>query len=404
MTDVAPPDASDRVAAIRAVMTDDAEAGATFAESVRGALEAALARLDTVSGAAPYAEAAALIEHVRDRISGLDPARLEPRRGLAGLFDSRGKRLKAFRAAYLSAADAAAASAADLADRGVAITRRSEDLESLWNELRTGLSALDDHLAAGRAWLTDRVVPPASTVPPEAAAAFEDTPEMPVDKEPAQDEESAQDEPEADVTPSAEAHAASDPVGPDVGSEVAALADGPSEETLHPQAEVLAEVVERDGSDTMVQEVIAEAATAEPAETTRHDVEPEAEPADLAVEVTHLPHPLAARLEVLTTLRVRAVGALPRVRALQNADHAVPAALSSARDQIEAWRADWRDALGLSGKRPKRIRPDLSRLEQSRQALIQGLGAAERTLAATRSRLAELSPPTPITEAQRVAA
>lgn len=400
MTDVATPGASDRIAAIRAAMTDDAEAGATFAESVRASIEAALTRLDTLSGAAPHAEAAALLDHVRDRISGLDPARLEPRRGLAGLFDSRGKRLKAFRAAYLSAADASASGAADLADRGAAIARRGEDLEGLWNGLRTSLSDLDDQLAAGRAWLTDRIAPPASTVPPEAAAAFEDMPETPVDGEPAQNEAEA----EPDVTPAVNVHEASDPAEPSAESEVAPAVAAPSDHPSPQQAEVIAEVVETGLSEAPVQEAIAEALTAEPAETASDHAASDAEPVDRPAEVTNLPHPLEARLDALMELRTRAVGALPRVRALQNADHAVPPAISSVRDHIEAWRADWRDALGLSGKRPKRIRPDLSRLEQSRQALIQGLGAAERTLAATRSRHAELSPPTPITEAQRVAA
>ena len=400
MTDVATPDASDRIAAIRAAMTDDAEAGATFAEPVRASIEAALTRLDTLSGAAPHAEAAALLDHVRDRISGLDPARLEPRRGLAGLFDSRGKRLKAFRAAYLSAADASASGAADLADRGAAIARRGEDLEGLWNGLRTGLSDLDDQLAAGRAWLTDRVAPPASTVPPEAAAAFEDVPETPVDGEPAQNEA----EGEPDVTPAVNVHEASDPAEPSAESEVAPAVAAPSEHPSPPEAEVIAEVVETGLSEAPVKEAIAEAVTAEPTETASDHAAPDAETVDHPAEVTNLPHPLEARLDALMALRTRAVGALPRVRALQNADHAVPAAVSSARDHIEAWSADWREALGLSGKRPRKVRPDLSRLEQSKQALILGLGAAERTLAATRSRLAELAPPSPVAEVQRAAA
>jgi hypothetical protein len=398
MTDVATPGASDRIAAIRAAMTEDAEAGATFAEPVRASIEAALTRLDTLSGAAPHAEAAALLDHVRDRISGLDPARLEPRRGLAGLFDSRGKRLKAFRAAYLSAADASASGAADLADRAAAIARRGEDLEGLWNGLRTGLSDLDDQLAAGRAWLTDRVAPPASTVPPEAAAAFEDMPETPVDGEPAQAEA------EADATPAADAHEASDPAEPNAESEVAPAVAAPSEHPSPPEAEVITEVVETGLSEAPVQEAIAETVTAEPAETASDHATPDAEPVDRPAEVTNLPHPLEARLDALMELRTRAVGALPRVRALQNADHAVPAAVSSARDHIEAWRADWREAMGLSGKRPRKVRPGLSRLEQSKQALMLGLGAAERTLAATRSRLAELAPPTPVAEVQRAAA
>ena len=101
--------------------------------------------------------------------------------------------------------------------------------------------------------------------------------------------------------------------------------------------------------------------------------------------------PLRDRLEILTALRARTLAALPRIRALQNADHAAPAALAAARERIEAWNADWRDALGLAGKRPKKVRPDVERLTESRNALVGHLSSAERTVAAAQSRLTEVS-------------
>ncbi|WP_157072472.1 hypothetical protein [Brevundimonas bacteroides] len=413
MTDGSPPTASDRLAAIRAAMTDDAEAGAAFGEPVRATVEVALARVETLAGSAPHAEAAALLEHIRDRVSGLDPARLEPRGGLGGLFDSRGKRLKAFRAAYLASADAASSGATDLAERGAAIARRGEDLESLWGELRAGVSALDDHLEAGRAWLSDRAAtPPPSPVPPEAAAAFEDMPEEAAPDAPSEEgappeavaspvEEiqeapasastaSAPDTPHADDTPSAEA------TPPETGA-IPERAEPSDPETV--AQETIAHSADTDAGDTVVAEASLEL---QPAPESEPVLEPVPEPAP--AEVTTLPHPLDARLEALAALRARAVAALPRVRSLQNADHAVPAVLSSARDRIETWRADWRDALGLSGKRPRKVRPDPVRLAESRQALIGGLGEAERTASAARARLGELSPPAPSVEAPRAAA
>lgn len=348
MTDGSPPTASDRIAAIRAAMTDDAEAGASFAEPVRGSVEAALERLDAIVGAAPHAEAAALLQHLRDRISGLDPARLEPRRGLSGLFDSRGKRLKAFRAAYLSAADAAASDAAELVDRGSAIARRSEDLDALWTELRAGVSDLDDHLDAGRVWLAERNAPASAPLPPEAAAAFEDA------VEPAAPPEETSNEAETGpVEAQADAEANGETVAP------AAL----SETTLPHDAEAKPDSA----------------------------AEPSPQP---SAGLAALPHPLESRLTALAALRARAVAALPRIRALQNADHGAPAALASAREGVEAWSAEWRDALGLSGRKPKKVRPDAARLVGSRDALIGRLSAAERVLASAQARLAELTPRT----------
>lgn len=357
MTDGSPPTASDRIAAIRAAMTDDAEAGATFGETVRASVQGALDRLDAIVGAAPHAEAATLLQHLRDRVSGLDPARLEPRRGLGGLFDSRGKRLKAFRAAYLSTADAASSSATDLADRGGAIARRSEDLEALWTELRAGVSDLDDHLHAGRAWLADRNAPAHAPLPPEAAAAFEDAVELAA--------------PPEETSNGAEA----DPVE--------ALGDN----------EAAAETVTPADPSEATADVDVEVAPEAPAAPSPAEAEPGPNAATSAGLAT-LPHPLDARLTALAALRARAVAALPRIRALQNADHAAPAALASARNGVEAWSGQWREALGLSGRKPKKVRPDGALLVETRDALVGRLTAAERVLATAQARLAELTPRT----------
>ena len=323
------PDAQ-RVAAIRAAMTADAEAGAGFAEGPRAALAALVDRAVASAHAAPHAEAAALLGHVRDRLAGLDPARLEPRSGLAGLFDSRGKRLKAFRAAYGATAEALASASADIRDRATAMERRDAELEALWSETREALADIDAHIAAARGWMSDGPDTPADPVPPEAAAAFEDTAAT-----------------DADADPPVEAQA--DAEARTMGTATGGVAPAPA----------------------------AEAAT--------EDVLPVA-------TLTTLPHPLEARLETLLALRARAVARLPLIRAAQNADHAVPAALNSARDGIDVWSGEWRDALGLVGKRPRSVRPDIAALNANRDTLMTRLSASEAAVAAARARLAELQP------------
>lgn len=336
-------------------MSDDTEAQG-FAEPVAGSVEAALARLDALAAAAAHAETQALLASTRERVSGLDPARLQPNRGLAGLFDSRNKRLKAFRGTYGEAADAAASTSADLADRSGAIARRHDELEALWTELNAGVTQLDTHIAAGRARrdlqpLIPAEAPPASPVPPEAAAAFEDTPDI----------------------------AAEDGDAPTTGVQPETV-EGPEagEDEVPPVAEL------------PQLEPVPDAAASEPAEP-----DPQLSPdagAPTEEPATDAPtDPLGERLDMLVALRTRALAALPRIRALQNAEHAAPSALTTAREAVEAWSADWRDALGLAGKRPRKVRPETARLIESRDALVGHLSTAERTLAAAQSRLTEVT-------------
>lgn len=336
-------------------MSDDTEAQ-SFAEPAAASVEAALDRLEALAAASPHAETQTLLASTRERVSGLDPARLQPRRGLAGLFDSRNKRLKAFRAAYGETADAAASTSADLADRSGAIARRQDDLEALWAELNAGVTELDAQIAACQARLEAQPpvpaeAPPADPIPPEAAAAFEDSQDVPGEDG---DAPTAVVQPETVEAPKV----AEDEVTP---------------------------VVELPQVDPVPDE-----AASEPAEP---DPQPSPDAGASADEpATDAPtDPLRERLDTLVALRTRALAALPRIRALQNADHAAPSALASVRERIEAWSADWRDALGLAGKRPRKVRPDTARLIESRDALVGHLSTTERTVAAAQSRLTEVT-------------
>lgn len=310
-----------RVAAIRYTLVDEPETCAAFGEAARAGLAALNDRTLAETRSGDLGECALLLDHVRDRVAGLDPARLEPRRGLAGLFDSRSKRLKAFRAAYASAAATVSQSAADLGDRAGALGRKGAALETLWSETRDAIVELDAHIAAARGWL-------ANEAPNVEIAA-----------------ETAESPPLADSTP-------------------------------EPVAEILSEPLA----------AVAPEPTAEP----EPESEPEPEPAPEPAPVATLPHPLAIRLAALEAVRATAIGRLPLIRAAQNADHQAPITLKRICDGIETWRADWQDALGLSGKKARKLRPDRTRLTETAAALTDRIDAAGRELNATQGRRAEL--------------
>lgn len=244
------PDAA-RVAAIDAAWD---EAGAhAFAEPARAAavdgIEAALA----ATRAGDLTEAAVRLADARSVLLGLDPAALEPRRGLAGMFDSRGRRLKAFREGFRRAAEALSGAATDLAGRVEAAAARSASLDAVWTGVRDAMVELDAHLLAAACRLSG--------------------------------------------------HAPAD--------------DAP-------------------------------------------------------------PHPLEARKASLDACRAAALGALPLIRGAQNLDARAAAALKACGDGVADWRQGWSEALGLAGKRSKKVRPDVDRLRGLRDDL---LGRIDRALA-----------------------
>ncbi|WP_396593925.1 hypothetical protein [Brevundimonas sp. R86498] len=295
-----------RVDAIRAAITDEAGACAAFAEAEYAALVSLNTHTLARARDGDLGECLVLLEHVRDRVAALDPDRLQPRRGLTGLFDSRAARLKAFRGAWVSVASTAGDAAADLGTRGGAIATRHTALDHLWAETRDAIMALDVQIAAGRQWLADRAAPPA-VIAPGPDSLYE-------------------------------------PVEAQADAEAAHLLAAGAIEGAHPDA-----------------------------------------------DVTALPHPLETRLSTLEAARGVALGRLPLLRAAWNADWGVPARVREVCDGIEAWQAEWRDALGLAGRKPKKVQPDRDRLLQARTALIEGLARARRDLTLAQSRRDELN-------------
>ncbi|MDQ7812018.1 toxic anion resistance protein [Brevundimonas sp.] len=256
------PDAA-RVESIQAGY-DEAEAHA-FAEPARAAaaerIEAALA----AARSGDLGEAADQLTRARSVLEGLDPDALEPRRGLAGLFDSRSKRLRAFRETFRRASAALSEAASDLTGRVEDAARRSGALDTVWADVRDAMVELDAHLIAAVRRLSG--------------------------------------------------HAPAD--------------DAP-------------------------------------------------------------PHPLEARKASLDACRAAALGALPLIRGAQNADARAAEALKACGDGVADWRQGWSEALGLAGKRPKKVRPDRDRLRALRDDLLGRIDRALAELTASRGRRAQI--------------
>lgn len=102
------------------------------------------------------------------------------------------------------------------------------------------------------------------------------------------------------------------------------------------------------------------------------------------------PHPLLARRARLEACRAAALHCLPLIRGAQNADARVADALKLCADGVSSWRDDWKDALGLAGKRPRKVRPDRERMGRGRDELSTRIDRALGELSAARSRRADV--------------
>ncbi|WP_292061579.1 hypothetical protein, partial [Brevundimonas sp. UBA7664] len=102
------------------------------------------------------------------------------------------------------------------------------------------------------------------------------------------------------------------------------------------------------------------------------------------------PHPLEARRGALDACRAAALQSLPLIRNAQNADARAAEALKACADGVAAWRQDWKEALGLAGKRPKKVRPDREGMARLRDELRARIDRALAELTASRSRRADV--------------
>jgi chromosome segregation ATPase len=259
----APEPEATRVAEIEAGW-DEAEAGA-FAEPARTAVVERVDRTLIAVRTGDLASAAERLDEVRAVLTGLSPDALEPRGGLAGLFDSRAKRLKRFRENWRGAVADLTDAASGLSERVADADRRSAALDGAWVEVRDAVGELDAHLAVASSRL-------------KGAALTEDA-----------------------------------------------------------------------GA-----------------------------------------HPLKARSTALNACRAAALQTLSLIRVAQNADARAAGSLKACLDEVTIWRDDWQDALGLAGKRPRKVRPDPERLVRSRDALLARTDRGLAELATARARRAEV--------------
>lgn len=264
------PDA-ERVSAIRTNFDPSrADLFEGFGETARDGLRTACRAL-IGDGRDEAGEAAARgLAEIRGAAAGLDPRVLTPRRGLAGLFDSRNRRLKRMRESFLAADRRLGALSDDLGARIATLKARAEGLEPRQDALRAPIVELGAWIEAGRQRLAD---------------------------------------------------------------------------------------------------VAGDAPEGEPAPRQR----------------------LTDRLERLAAARMAAIGQLPLARILQNVDVSSADRLESAARAVQAWRDDWRKALGIEGKKRRKVQPDPTALAQLTDRLNGALDRARSALEEGRNRRARVA-------------
>lgn len=114
-----------------------------FGEATRLAALGVCDRIRSETRGGELTEALAVLAHLRGGIDRLDPRALVTRRGLGGLFDSRKRRLKAFRTRFAEATRTLSESLDDLQIRIGALDRRSQVLDGLWEAMRAAALDLD---------------------------------------------------------------------------------------------------------------------------------------------------------------------------------------------------------------------------------------------------------------------
>lgn len=400
----APP--AERVAAIREGL------GAAFDPAAFG--EAALAdlisRIDGLlaeARAGDLAEAEGLLAHARDRLSGLEPAELTPRRGLAGWFDSRKARLRRFRAAYGDTARALTAGAEDIGALGSGVERRLGSVEDRANALRAAITELDAWIVAGLGWAADRAAPAAETPAPEAPAIRDEdgtnvsaSQDAPVDTGPEDapfpvvatesGEASAVVDAAVEAFPvAAEPAVPTTPVEPEQAEAFPVHDETPTIVAVEAE-EIEAFVIAPDteaAPATQPPPLVSETEAVEAVESVSED---SVEPAqDATPEADDDREALARRLAVLVASRNAALRQLPLARVVQNAGWRAPERLAATAATLTDWREAWKAGLGLQGRRPGKMRPDVLGLRETRDRTTAALDAARAEITAARVRRGE---------------
>jgi uncharacterized protein YaaN involved in tellurite resistance len=164
---VIPRPAAEQVSALRASLDPhQPDAFATFGQEALAALVAACAPLTTAPDASLDQAARATLGQAGATVSALNPQGLVPRRGLTGLFDSRGGRLKQVRKAFQDTDRQLTRLADELKSQASALTDRAGRLDPAQDALRQPIIDLGGWIEAGRQRLAD-----VATVAPEGGAS-----------------------------------------------------------------------------------------------------------------------------------------------------------------------------------------------------------------------------------------
>lgn len=405
----APP--AERVAAIREGLGTEVDPAA-FGEAALADLISRIDGLLAEARAGDLAEAEGLLAHARDRLSGLEPAELTPRRGLAGWFDSRKARLRRFRAAYGDTARALTAGAEDIGALGSGVERRLGSVEDRANALRAAITELDAWIIAGLDWAADRAEPAAETPAPDAPAISDDDgAELSASQDEPGDtgtedapfpvvatesgEDSAVMDAAVEAFPvAAEPAVPTTPVEPDQAEPFPVHDETPTVVAVEAE-EIEAFVIAPDteaAPATQFPPLLSETEAVETVEAIGEDsVEPAQDAASehAAPEADDDREALARRLAVLVASRNAALRQLPLARVVQNAGWRAPERLAATAATLTDWREAWKAGLGLQGRRPGKMRPDVLGLKETRDRTTAALDAARAEINAARVRRAE---------------
>ena len=155
---------SERLQGMQAELATDEPA--SYGEGSRQSVRDGLDRLLSEARTGDLTEAGARVSHLIACVEALAPSALEPRRGLAGLFDSRGGRLKRFRAAFQASSRTVRDSLADIDERLGGVETRGRSIEGALDALREAVREIHGHLTVGRTALAP---PPAAPADGDAA-------------------------------------------------------------------------------------------------------------------------------------------------------------------------------------------------------------------------------------------
>lgn len=149
-----------RVAAIRnSLDANDPDSVAALGARAEGEVVACIEQLREAGRGADFDECADLVRHLRARLDQLAPSALQTKRGLGGLFDSRGRRLKRFRERFVDVVREAAAGAADMSARTKRLVEGGAALDALHDRTRAVILEIDACIEAGRARLAEMAQP-----------------------------------------------------------------------------------------------------------------------------------------------------------------------------------------------------------------------------------------------------